>query len=80
MPLGVLVLAIALRSSLILLLVPSAYLLQIARIASRVGAKDLHNWKAAAVLMLIKPAEFIGAVSAWLNLGKRDAIQYKSVR
>jgi hypothetical protein len=63
-----------------LLLLPAAYLLQIARIASRGGPSKLHSWKAATVLMLIKPAEFIGAVSAWLKLNGRDAIQYKSVR
>jgi cellulose synthase/poly-beta-1,6-N-acetylglucosamine synthase-like glycosyltransferase len=80
LPLGVAILTLAVGNPLVLLLLPAAYLLQIARIASRRGPSNLHEWKAAAVLMLIKPAEFIGAVSAWLRLGRRDAIQYKSVR
>jgi len=80
LPLGVIILALVFGEPLTLLLLPAAYLLQIARIASRWGPSKLHNWKAASVLMLIKQAEFIGAASAWLNLGKRDAIQYKSAK
>lgn len=69
--------ALALRDGRALLIVPIAYTLQIIRMALRAGAGDIHNWKVAAALMLIKPAELLGAARAALRGGRLHSIAYK---
>lgn len=77
-PLSIIALTFLLRNPLVLLALPVIYLLQIARIARRRGSGGAHDWRAAATLMLMKPAELLGAASAMLSRQGRDAIQYKS--
>lgn len=76
-PGAAILLALFVRNPLALLLLPIAWALQITRMAIRAGAGNLHNWKVAAVLMLIKPAELLGAARAALRGGRLHSIAYK---
>jgi cellulose synthase/poly-beta-1,6-N-acetylglucosamine synthase-like glycosyltransferase len=77
LPFVVLITFIFFQSLWVLLLLPLAYTLQIARMAARKGLTDPYAWKSAAVVLGVKSAELIGAVRALVWTHGQDAIKYK---
>lgn len=76
----ILILAVALlaNSAALLLLLPIAYALQVSAIAARKGASDPQSWFSAAMLMVGKIAELIGAFRFFLRPRRTALIEYKS--
>ncbi len=77
-PLLVLLASLYFEDSRILFLVPLAFALQIARIAARRGL-SLHAWQSAALLVIAKVPEAIGALSFFLGKKADRLVDYKAV-
>jgi len=76
LPVIVVICAILARRPLILLAIPAAYALQLARIASRSGAP--HRWTNAGLTLLAKIPEAIGAAQYFLTGGSSGVREYKA--
>ena len=76
-PLGAVALALITGEALLLLLVPLATAVQVARIARRQGAVRGASWRKAAVTMIAKYYELAGALRYRLSAGPSGPIEYK---
>lgn len=76
-PLLAIVATILLREPLILIGIPIAYAAQIARIAARRGF-SIEAWQSAAMLMLAKLPETIGALGYFLGRSPQQLADYKA--
>jgi GT2 family glycosyltransferase len=76
-PLGVGIAAAAVRAPALLLLLPVAYALQVARIAARKGLLSGRSWQSAAMILLAKVPETIGAMRYFLGWRPEGVGEYK---
>jgi glycosyltransferase involved in cell wall biosynthesis len=76
-PLGFCVAALLLREPLVLLGIPLAFAAQVARIAARRGFSN-EAWQSAAMLMLAKLPETIGALGFFLGRKPQQLAEYKA--
>ena len=77
-PLAFIVAAITLRMPLLLLGIPGAFLLQVARIAAKQGIGSAHAWKYAALVMTAKLGEAKGILRYFLTSRTEQQFDYKS--
>lgn len=77
-PLLILLAAIYFSDSRVLFLIPLAFALQIARIAARRGFSQ-HAWQSAALLVIAKVPEAVGALSYFLGKKADRLVDYKAV-
>jgi hypothetical protein len=77
LPVVILAAAIALREPMLLLALPAAYALQVARIAARKGIGSSYNWKYALLMMVGKLGEAIGVLRYALAARADRSFDYK---
>lgn len=77
-PGSALLLAAAARQPTLLLLLPLAYGAQVARVAARLGARSALSWRRAAMLVIGKFAELIGAGRFLLLSRRTHVFEYKA--
>jgi GT2 family glycosyltransferase len=77
-PLAIIILAAALGSAMILLLLPAGYGLQVLRIALRRGQLTGHGLRASMMIMIAKVAELVGATRLFLERRPQHSIEYKA--
>jgi GT2 family glycosyltransferase len=76
LPIAIIILAFATKKLLVLLLLPAAYGLQLTRIAGR--SHGQRKWSKAALILLAKVPETIGAARFLLTRGSRNVPEYKA--
>ncbi|WP_237219994.1 glycosyltransferase [Sphingomonas arenae] len=79
-PLASVLLALLTSQSLLLLAPVLLWALQIARIAVRRGPSSAWSWQSAALLMIAKVPELIGAIRFILQRERSGALEYKAAR
>lgn len=77
-PLAIVFATILVREPVVLALIPAAFALQIARIAARSGF-SLRAWQSAALLVLAKVPEAIGALSYFFGKKPERLVDYKAI-